>query len=129
MSRVRTRSLLMAGLLGLTVAGCTTTPKQEDRMFVVPEKVEAAKTPEDNEALARYYEEQAAAARLQGDKHRELLKTYQYSTFAHRYQKGGHIPVMERHCEALIGNSEEAARIYSEMAAEHRRLAASSRSE
>lgn len=116
------RSLLISGVI--VVGGCAGAPTETDVTFIIPERIEAAKTPEDNEALARHYEEQASAARQQAQRHREVLKTYQYSTFAHRYQKGGHIPVMERHCEALIRNSEEAAEIYSSMSAQHRALAA-----
>lgn len=116
------RSLLVFGVIA--VGGCAGVPPERDVTFVIPERIEAAKTPEDNQALAKHYEEQASAARQQAQRHREVLKTYQYSTFAHRYQKGGHIPVMERHCEALIRNSEEAAEIYSSMSAQHRALAA-----
>jgi hypothetical protein len=116
------RSLIISGVI--IVGGCAGVPTETDATFIVPERIEAAKTPEDNETLARHYEELASAARQQAQRHREALKTYQYSTFAHRYQKGGHIPVMERHCEALIRNSEEAAEIYANMSAQHRALAA-----
>lgn len=118
------RSLIISGVI--IVGGCAGVPTETDVTFIIPERIEAAKTPEDNEALARHYEELASAARQQAQRHREALKTYKYSTFAHRYQKGGHIPVMERHCEALIRNSEEAAELYSSMSAQHQALAAQS---
>jgi len=110
-------------LTAAVLSGCGASPPRDDQPFAIPERIEAAKTPAAHEDLANYYDEQAALARAQADKHRAMKKSYELSPFAHRYQKGGHIAVMEPHCDSLIRNAEEAAKTYGEMAEEHRQLA------
>ena len=115
--------LFLALTVALATGGCATTLGGADRAFVIPAEIEAADSRSEHERLAAQYDELSASARRQAEAHRGMLKSYQSSTFAHRYQKPGHIPVMERHCEELITNADEAARVYSEMAAQHREWA------
>lgn len=85
--------------LAMLAAGCATAPTGGDDALA--RQIEAARTPAEHEAVAQEFDRQAARAREQAEQHR----------------------AMPRHCEQLIRNAEDDARIYAEMAEQHRQWA------
>lgn len=75
-----------------------------------------AKTPADHEAIAAYYQNQAAEAQLQATFHRELADTYR--RYHNTYKN-----MMLTHCEIMADDYEKIAAEDSALAQEHRRLA------
>ncbi len=87
------------------------------------EKVKDAKTAADHEAIAAYYDKEAAAARQEAAKHREMAATYKAGGLS--IGKGaGDVP-LPQHCLNLAKDYDEAAQNYSALAAAHRVLAKS----
>lgn len=127
----------------LAIALATTIPvvaQAADQAPTLAQQIEAAKAAGDHQALARYYDEQAAAARDRLKEHRELKRAYEQSSYVrYYYDEGGghtgvqgHIPSegtsdasqhMSRHCDLLIRNDEEAVQTYAAMAEAHRQFA------
>lgn len=110
--------------LGLLAAGCAATPSGEPA--ALSPQVEAARTPTEHEALAQQYERRAAQARTEADQHRALAASYKRGTqyrWVDRVGPRSGMPAMPRHCEQLVRNDEDTARIYSEMAQQHREWA------
>jgi hypothetical protein len=86
----------------------------------VMEKVKTAKTAADHEAIAKYYDSEAAAAKKQADLHRKMAETY---SAGGGIGKGtGPIP-LPQHCQALAKEADEEAAHYTAMAETHRALA------
>ncbi len=83
-----------------------------------PVAITAAKTKADHEAIAAAYDAEAAAADRKIKLHEAMLSRYQ--------TPGGkpYMAAMANHCKALIKEYTEAAKHKREMAAEHRRIAA-----
>jgi hypothetical protein len=79
------------------------------------EKIAAAKTPADHEAIAAFYRSQAAAAAAKVKSHEAMMASYK--TFG----KGG--VGLADHCKTLIAKYKEAEKDYETMAAEHEALA------
>lgn len=112
---------LAAAALTMFAVGCATAPNGDAPALVG--QVEAARTPAEHEALAQEYDRQASRAREQAEQHRALLSTYRRGTeyrWVDRAGFPGGMRAMPRHCEQLIRNDEEDARIYAEMAEQHR---------
>ena len=79
-----------------------------------------AKTPADHEAIAKYYDEQAAAAKKQADLHRKMASTY--TTGGTPMGKGAAVP-LPQHCLAIAKAFDEQAAEYTAMAQAQRELA------
>lgn len=105
----RTIALMAAGgLLTLAPAGAwaqtpaTTTQHLENLM------VDNADTPEEHQALARYYRMKAADAKSLAQEHREMAKRYR--------GKPGQRMQMNKHCDRIADLNEEIAAQYEELA-------------
>jgi hypothetical protein len=88
------------------------------------QQIKTAKTPAEHEAIASYYEQQAAAAKKKAAEHEKMAETY----------KGGGTSIgkgvsvsMPQHCEALAKSFNEEAAQYAAMAQAHRDLAKSAK--
>lgn len=77
-----------------------------------------AKTAADHEAIATYYDKEAATAKESAARHTKMLAVI-------KTQGGPAIAKwhMDKHCEDLIQQYESAAKMYGEMAAAHREMA------
>lgn len=80
-------------------------------------QIEAAKTSEQHEAIARAYDEEAAAAEQRADSHAQMAKTYRLA-----YTKTSR-ESMATHCGQLEKDFRNAAGEYRKLAAEHRKMA------
>lgn len=124
----RSTTLGALAIAALLAAGCAATPPAPP--VPLSQQVESAQSPADHRALAQRYEQEAEEARKRARDHRALLASYQRGPqyrWIDRVGPAGStatgMPAMPRHCETLARNDEEAARTYSEMAAQHRRWA------
>jgi hypothetical protein len=77
-----------------------------------------AKTPADHEAIAAYYDEQAATAKAKAATHRNMGEDYKKVGGALASKTHFH-----EHCESLVRSFESAAKDYAAMAAAHREMA------
>lgn len=82
------------------------------------QRIESARTRGDHEALAKHFNQQAAAARILAAEHRKLAKSYQASTLDPR--TSGRLPT---HCESIARNQEGIAAEFEGMAEGHKQLA------
>lgn len=109
--------------LGLVLlVGCAAVPA---RVSLV-DQVERSRSPSEHLALAQEYDLLASRARTEIESHRALLDAYSESTeyrWVDRVGTPTGMRAMPRHCEQLIRIHEEVARIYSQMADEHRQWA------
>lgn len=103
--------LLSAALAGSVSAQTTPSPE-------LLQRTEAARTPSDYEALATYYDQQAAAARGIAAEHRKMAKSYQGMIAGGR---GG--ASMPAHCNAIASKNDGLAKDYEAMAAAYRQMA------
>ena len=103
-------------LLSLVLAGCASGPTAPSPELL--QRIEAARTRGDHEALATHYTGEAAAARAMADNHRKMAKSYQGNLSGGR---GG--ASMPAHCNAIVRSQEGIAAEYEGMAAAHRQLA------
>ena len=84
------------------------------------EQVRTAKTSADHQAIAGYYDAQAAAAKGKAAEHRKMAATY---TAGGSIGKGaGPIP-LPQHCQTLAKDYDEQASHFTSMADTHRELA------
>lgn len=75
---------------------------------------ELADKPEQHQAIAKYYKEQAAEAKQAAEHHRAMKKAYVANVKA-----TGAAASMNAMCDELIASSEAAAKAYSALASEH----------
>ena len=114
-SRLAASAALLACL---ALNGCADTAKSVPTL-TLQQKIEAAHTRADHEALVAYYDGEAAAARAKAAEHRDMIKAYQ------RQVANGHGNAnMETHCNSLITGYESMAADYEMLAANHRQMAA-----
>lgn len=120
MKTLRMVALSSAVIFGIVVgvAGCATT-------VLVPSPLEkavaSAKTRADHEAVAQTYDQSAATAKREAQKHRDLAAVY------HRKPVGrgeGTHDGATSHCESLANLYDKAAEEYMELAKAHRDTAA-----
>ncbi len=104
-------------LLSLVVAGCASGPSAPSPELL--QRIEAARTRGDHEALARYYDGEVAKARAIAENHRKMAKSYQGNLAGGR---GG--ASMPAHCNTIVRSHEGIAAEYEGMAAAHRQMAA-----
>jgi osmotically-inducible protein OsmY len=86
------------------------------------QKVEAAKTAADHEALAAQYDKEAADAKAKAAQHRTMGAAYKGSV-AVSGGKGSGVSAMPQHCESIAKSFDEQAKMYSAMAMTERELA------
>lgn len=106
--------LASALLLALGLAACASGPSSAPGLEL-QRRIESASTPGEHEALAAYYDSEAATARKRAEDHRNMARAYAGS------RNSGS---MAGHCDLLVRSHENLARQYAEMAAGHRGLAA-----
>ena len=104
-------------LLSAALAGCASGPFAPAQDPV--QRVEAARTASDHQALATYYDQQAAAARASAAEHRKMGSSY-----SGMYAGGRGGASMSAHCNAIVRDQESIAMEYEAMAAGHRQMAA-----
>ncbi len=104
-------------LLSAVFVGCASGPNAPSPELL--QRIESARTRGDHEALATYYNQEAAKARAIADNHRKMAKSYQGNLSGGR---GG--ASMPAHCNAIVRSHESIAAEYEGMAAAHRQLAA-----
>lgn len=107
--------MLAGAVAALALVGAATAAPDD---VVTQAQIEAAKTPEQHEAIARAYDDEAAAVEQRAEGHAKMAKTYRYA-----YGKGGRAS-MANHCERLEKDFRNAATAYRELAKEHRQMAA-----
>ena len=78
--------------------------------------IEAAQTQAEHEALAKYYEEEAAAARSLAKRHERMATSY----LRGRGSKKGYQPNYSAHCKGIAAKQEEIAKQFEELAKMHR---------
>lgn len=78
-----------------------------------------AKTAADHEAIAAYYDKEAATSKEKAALHRRMLEVIK--------KRGGGPDIakwrMDQHCEDLVKGFDSAAKMYTEMAQAHREMA------
>jgi len=90
---------------------------QPAEKFNLEKAITGAKTAADHEAIASYYDREAAAAQAKVGEHRKLAELY-------RSVAGGKGPLpMEAHCQKLMQIDESAAAENAALAAAHRQMA------
>lgn len=107
-----------ASMLLLSVIFASGVSAQTPTSPELLQRIEAARTPADYEALATYYDQQATAARGIAAEHRKMAKSYQGMVASGR---GG--ASMPAHCNAIAGKNDGLAADYAAMAAAYRQLA------
>lgn len=111
-------ALLLAGGMSLPA---TYAPAAEEMDIV--QKIQSAKTPADHEAIAAYYDQQAAAAKKKAAEHEKMASTYTSGTSIGK----GQVANLSHHCEALAKSFNNEAAQYTAMAQTHRELAKSAK--
>lgn len=104
-------SLALASAVALSAPGLATAADSLEETLV-----KFANTPAEHQALADYYESQAAAARSAAEEHRKMGKTYSG-------QKASQMQAMAAHCEKLAAAQDELAKQFDELAAGHKAMA------
>jgi len=84
----------------------------------IEEMIASAKTPADHEAIAAYFDKQAADAKAKAEEHRKMGESYKKGGGALAEKTHFH-----EHCEALVKIYNQAAKDYAAMAAAHRDMA------
>jgi hypothetical protein len=118
------RGRILTGLTVLVLAAGLTVPATQSGAagdMDILEKVRSAKTPADHEAIAEYYDEQAAAAKKSADLHRKMADSYKAGGTS--IGKGGGPVPLPQHCQQLAKMYDQEAAHYQAMADTHRELA------
>lgn len=110
------RSLAFGLLMGVAAAGFAAPPDAPSGELL--EKIEAAKTPADHEALATYYMTEAANAHAMAERHQKMATAYQGNIAGGRGAQG-----MKSHCNKLVKDYQGIAAEYEAMATAHRQMA------
>lgn len=108
-SRRVAAALLVVGIALSGCAGFSTAPSAE-----LQQKIEAASTRSDHEALVNFYAQEASSARAKAIEHRKMAKSYIGG-------RGG--ASMQAHCNSIVKSYEGIATEYDAMAASHRQMA------
>jgi hypothetical protein len=116
------RVILGAALLMAVGVVLPTTHGVAADMDIV-EKLKSAKTAADHEAIADYYEGEAASAKKKADLHRKMADTY--TAGGSSIGKGSGPVPLPQHCQNLAKGFDEEASHYTSMAQTHRQLAKS----
>lgn len=103
-------------LVSAVLAACTSAPNAPPPDLL--QRAESARTQGDYEALAAYYDQQAAAARGIATEHRKMARSYQGMIAGGRGAAS-----MPAHCNAIADKNEGLAKDYDAMAASFRQMA------
>ena len=106
------------GLLALPMLQASVVRAGEDDNIAT--MIENAKTPADHEAIAAYYDKQAAQAKKEAEIHRKMEKAYSVGGSAGG--KGTPTP-LPQHCATLVKYYDGLAQEYTTLAAAHRAMA------
>lgn len=112
-SRRATSLLVLAGVAFSGCAGAAMAPSQS-----LHQRIEAASSRADHQALATYFSAEAAQARAKAAEHRDMIQAYQRQVAAGRSNAN-----MPTHCNMLIKGYESMATEYELMAVSHRQMA------
>jgi hypothetical protein len=104
----RLHALVFALALILPAAGVTAGDHDSLEQLVV----ESADTPQEHEALARYYGDKAEHMRKMAENHRAMGQAYGGTKITQRKR-------MQDHCSALVADFEKAAGDFEALAKEH----------
>jgi outer membrane murein-binding lipoprotein Lpp len=115
-TRISLQHIVSLVLLSVVLAGCAADPKVPSPEL--QQRIEAARTRADHEALSTYYEREAAGARAIATEHRKMAKTYQGMALSGR--GGGS---MTAHCNSIVRMYEGIAAEYDGLATDHRQMA------
>ena len=118
MTHGRIATLSLALLLALGVALPTAQALADED---ITQKVQTAKTAADHEAIASYYDAQAAEASQKAAMHKKMGESYK--SFATSSGKGSGVSAMPQHCAALAKTYSAEAAHYKAMADTERKLA------
>lgn len=114
---MKTSIALLLGLPLLVAApGAASAEVHEGHTSLEQLVVESAETPQEHEALARYYQEKAERMRRLSAEHRSMGAAYGAGKMRQRER-------MKEHCSELAEDFEEAAEEYEAMAKTHREVA------
>lgn len=103
-------------LLSVVLASCASSPSTPSPELL--QRIEAARTRGDYEALSTYYDQQAAASRAIAAEHGRMAKSYQAMSSGGRGSAS-----MPAHCNAIARMNEGLAAEYEGMAVAYRQLA------
>ena len=110
------QSLLAGGFAALALVGATAAMAGE---VVTQAQIEAASSAAQHEALARSYDEEAAAAEMKANSHGKMAQTYRLASSSKMPDSA-----MANHCTRLESDYRDAADEYRSLAALHRQMAA-----
>ena len=111
--------MLASGIAALALIGAAAAATDESG--VTQAQIEAAKTPEQHEGIARSYEEEATAAEARAASHAKMAKIYRLA-YAKTPRES-----MANHCSRIEESYRNAASEYRKLAEEHRKMAADAR--
>jgi hypothetical protein len=119
MRRIVSLTLAMLALVAVFYVPTQRADAQPAEKFDLEKAIAGAKTPADHEAIASYYDREAATAKDKAAEHRRLAETYR--TLA----ASGRAPLqpMGIHCQQLAQTYESAAADNVALAAGHRQMA------
>jgi hypothetical protein len=103
--------------MGLAVPAGAATVADAD----IVAKIQTAKTPGDHEAIADYYDSQAADAKSKADLHRKMASSY--TAGGTSIGKGSGSVPLPAHCANLAKDFDEEAANYTALAQAHRAMA------
>jgi hypothetical protein len=113
-------AVLVAGLLAAALVGAPTFTAADDK--AMEDMVQNAKTAADHEAIAKMYDEEAAAAKKKAEEHTKMGARYKHYESGNPKTQGVHFD-MPKHCANLVKSYEAAAKEAEEMASAHRAMA------
>ncbi len=108
-------SVMLAVAIALSACATVATPPT----LPLQQRIEAAHSRADHQALEAYFNGEAAQARAKADEHRNMILTYLSQVATGRANAN-----MPTHCHMLIDSYESMAAQYELMAASHHQLAA-----
>jgi hypothetical protein len=119
MRRIVSLTLAMLALVAVFYVPTQRADAQPAEKFDLEKAIAGAKTPADHEAIASYYDREAATAKDKAAEHRRLAETYR--TLA----ASGRAPLqpMGIHCQQLAQTYESAAADSVALAVGHRQMA------
>lgn len=94
------------------------TPVSAQKQQDIATMVANAKAPADHEAIAQYYDQEAAQAKAEADTHRKLAETYK--SFTPAVRPGTEWKNMAHHCEEMARHYAAVAKDDAALAAAHR---------
>lgn len=104
-------------VIGIGLSGCAGVAPSSTLSLELQQRIEAARTRGDHEALASHYTREAAAARAVAADHRKMARSYA------AMPSGKGSGSMPAHCNSIVAKYEGIASDYDSMAAAHQGMA------